>query len=215
MSLNKIKKRTLIFDKIIKKASINNHSRNRHLRIRVATKTNKVFKIIIKNNIKPKKILEIGCSTGYLLEGLRQHYNCKAYGVDTSIIAIKEGKKLFKKINLTYGMFEKSKLKNSKYDIIICGFFLFMLPPSKILNLFSNIDLSLNPGGHVIIFDFFNDKNSFKLKDYSHNKNLSVYRWNYKQVFLSLPNYYKKDIIKNYSKAVKDYVEVSLIEKKF
>lgn len=205
----------MTFEKIIKKASINNHKRNRYARIEVASKKNLVFKIILKNNIKPKKVLEIGSSTGYLLEGLRQNYNCKAYGIDTSKNAITEGKKLFKKINLTHGMFENSKFKKLKYDLIICGFFLFMLPPTKILNLFSIIDESLNPGGYVIINDFFNKNKSFKIKDYKHEKKLKVYRWDYKQVFLSLPYYYKKDIHKVFHSKMKDFVEISLLKKKF
>tara|TARA_B100000787_G_scaffold169111_1_gene159393 strand:- start:2043 stop:2666 length:624 start_codon:yes stop_codon:yes gene_type:complete len=203
----------MTFEKIIKKASIENHRRNRYARIKVATKKNLVFKIISKNKIKPKKILEIGSSTGYLLESFRKNYNSQCYGIDTSKSAISEGKKLFKKINLTYGMFEDSKLKNLKYDLIICGFFLFMLPPSKILNLFSEIDKSLNNGGYVIINDHYNKSNSFEIKDYKHEKKLKVYRWDYKKIFLSLPYYQKKDIIKSYHPGIKDYIEVSLMKK--
>ena len=203
----------MTFEKIIKKASIENHRRNRYARIKVATNKNLVFKIILKNKIKPKKILEIGSSTGYLLESFRKNYNSQCYGIDTSKSAISEGKKLFKKINLTYGMFEDSKLKNLKYDLIICGFFLFMLPPSKILNLFSEIDKSLNNGGYVIINDHYNKSNSFEIKDYKHEKKLKVYRWDYKKIFLSLPYYQKKDIIKSYHPGIKDYIEVSLMKK--
>jgi ubiquinone/menaquinone biosynthesis C-methylase UbiE len=203
----------MTFEKIIKKASLNNHARNRHARIEAASKKNLVFQIISKNNIKPKKILEIGSSTGYLLESLRINFNCQCYGIDTSKSAITEGKKLFKNINLTYGMFEDSKLKNLKFDLIICGFFLFMLPPSKILNLFSKIDLSLKNEGHVVINDFYNKSNSFKVKDYKHEKKLKVYRWDYKKAFLSLPYYQKKDIIKRFDLNMKDFVEISLIKK--
>ena len=39
--------------------------------------------------------------------------------------------------------------------LLFVVFFLFMLPPTKILNLFSMIDKNLNPGGYVIINDFF------------------------------------------------------------
>ena len=201
------------FEKIIKKASIKNHERNRYFRIKIASKENLVFKIISKSKIKPKKVLEIGSSTGYLLERLRKSLNCKCYGVDTSKTAIAEGKKLFKNINLVYGVFEKSKLKELKYDLIICGFFLFMLPPSKILKLFSTIDLSLNDGGHIIIYDFYNKPKSFKIKEYKHEKKLKVYRWDYKSVFLSLPYFKKKKIFKKFHLKTKDYVEVSLIKK--
>ena len=80
----------MTFEKIIKKASIENHKRNRHARIKIASKENFVFKIISKNKIKPKKILEIGSSTGYLLESFRKKYNCQCYGIDTSKYAISE-----------------------------------------------------------------------------------------------------------------------------
>ena len=204
----------MTFEKIIKKASIENHKRNRHARIKIASKENFVFKIISKNKIKPKKILEIGSSTGYLLESFRKKYNCQCYGIDTSKYAISEGKKLFKKINLTHGLFELSKLKDLKYDIIICGFFLFMLPPSKVLNLFSKIDSSLNSGGYIVINDFYNKANSFKIRNYKHEKKLKVYRWDYKKIFLSLPYYKKKDIFKYYDHKSKDFIEVSLMKKK-
>jgi ubiquinone/menaquinone biosynthesis C-methylase UbiE len=186
----------MTFEKIIKKASNANHRRNRYARIKAEGEKSKVFKIVLQNKIKPKKILEIGSSTGFVLENFRIKYNSKCYGIDTSKSAISEGKKLFKKINLTHGMFENSKLKNFKYDIIICGFFLFTLPPSKILKLFSEIDSSLNDGGYVVIKDFYNKSNSFKIKDYRHEKKLKVYRWDYKKIFLSLPYYQKIDIIK-------------------
>ena len=112
-------------------------------------------------------------------------------------------------------MFENSKLKNFKYDIIICGFFLFTLPPSKILKLFSEIDSSLNDGGYVVIKDFYNKSNSFKIKDYRHEKKLKVYRWDYKKIFLSLPYYQKIDIIKYHEphKRTNEYLEVSLMKK--
>jgi ubiquinone/menaquinone biosynthesis C-methylase UbiE len=205
----------MTFEKIIKKASNANHRRNRYARIKAEGEKSKVFKIVLQNKIKPKKILEIGSSTGFVLENFRIKYNSKCYGIDTSKSAISEGKKLFKKINLTHGMFENSKLKNFKYDIIICGFFLFTLPPSKILKLFSEIDSSLNDGGYVVIKDFYNKSNSFKIKDYRHEKKLKVYRWDYKKIFLSLPYYQKIDIIKYYEphKRTNEYLEVSLMKK--
>ena len=125
------------FNSSIRKAAISNHIRNRRLRIKIADNNNPVFKAIVKNKIKGKTILEIGCSTGYLLEALRSKLGAKCFGVDISSAAIKEGKKLFKKIKLYNSFFESSKLKNKKYDLIILGYFLFLLPIDKVLTLFS------------------------------------------------------------------------------
>ena len=80
----------MTFEKIIKKASLNNHKRNRHARIEPASKKNLVFQMILKNKLKPKTILEIGSSTGYLLESLRTNLNSQCFGIDTSKSAISE-----------------------------------------------------------------------------------------------------------------------------
>ena len=200
------------FEKIIKLVSINNHSRNRKKRIEVATKNNDLYNFIIKNKIKPKKILEIGCSTGYILEALRREIKSRCYGIDTSKTAIDEGKKLFKNISLRQGFFETSSLSKKKYDLIICGFFLFMLPPNKVLNLFNKIDYSLQDKGYVLIYDFSN--NLFKLKKYKHDKRLKVYRWDYKKIFQSLPYYNTVRVSKIYKKQMKDFIEMSLLQKR-
>ena len=88
-----------------------------------------------------------------------------------------------------------------------------MLPPSKILKLFSTIDTSLNDDGYIVIYDFYNKPKSFKIKEYKHEKKLKVYRWDYKSVFLSLPYFKKKKVLKKFHLKTKDYVEVSLIQK--
>ena len=198
------------FNNIIKKIGDDNHKRNRKFRIEV-NKNHPVVKLILKNKIKPKKILEIGCSTGFVLETIRNFTKAKCYGIDVSKKAIIEGKKNFKKVNLKVGLFENQKTKKSNFDLIISGFFLFLLPPEKILNLFDKIDKSLKYNGHLIIYDFYNYK--FKKKKYKHNKQIKVYRWDYKKIMLSLPYY--KLIHKNkiFKKNMKDFVEVSLIQK--
>ena len=74
----------MTFEKLIKRASISNHKRNRHARKVAASKKHLVFQMILKNKLKPKKILEIGSSTGYLLESLRTNFNSQCFGIDTS-----------------------------------------------------------------------------------------------------------------------------------
>ena len=59
------------FEKIIKKSTIKNHIRNRLSRIIIANNNHMVIKAIKKKKLKPKTVLEIGCSTGYVLEKIR------------------------------------------------------------------------------------------------------------------------------------------------
>jgi len=199
------------FEKTILKATNDNHFRHKIARSTIASDKHPIVKAIIKNKIKSKRLLEIGCSTGFILKKISNLTNAKCYGIDASQLAIKDGKKLFKGIKLFHGLIEKSKLKNDKFDLIILGFFLFLMPPNKILNLFNIVDSMLKNNGKLIIYDMHNI--DFKKKNYKHNKNLSTFRWDFKNVFLSLPYYklvHKK--INRYKKS-NDKTEISILKK--
>ena len=100
--------------------------------------------------------MEIGCSTGFVLKKINTLTKARCYGIDASKEAINDGKKLFKGIKLYQGIIEKHKLKDRKFDVIILGFFLFLMPPKKILNLFNIIDNMLKDKGKLIIYDMHN-----------------------------------------------------------
>ena len=82
---------------------------------------------------------------------------------------------------------------------------------AKTLKFFSKIDESLDKNSHVIIYDFHNKK--IKKKKYKHDKGLNVYRWDYKKLLMAMPNYKIKGYIKNYSKKMKDFEEISILKK--
>ena len=83
---------------IFLKATDDNHLRNRKKRILVASENHPVIRILKKTNIKPKKVLEIGCSTGFVLKKIKVILKSKCEGIDLSKKAIREGKTLFKDI---------------------------------------------------------------------------------------------------------------------
>ena len=199
------------FEKIILKAANDNHARHKISRAAIAPDKHPVVNAIKKNKIKSKKLLEIGCSTGFVLKKISSLTNAKCYGIDASRKAINDGKKLFKDIKLFHGIIEESKLKKEKFDLIILGFFLFLMPPNKILDLFNIVDNMLKINGQIIIYDMHNI--GFKKKNYKHNINLSTFRWDFKNVFLSLPYYklvHKK--IDRYKKS-NDKTEISILRK--
>ena len=199
------------FDKIITKVTNDNHKRNRLIRLKKVDKYHPVIKLLKIKKIRTKKLLEIGCSTGFVLKRIKEITNADCYGIDASQNAISEGKKIFNGIKLYSGTLEKSNLKKKKFDLIIFGFFLFLLPPEKILNLFSIVDNMLNNGGKIIIYDFY-AKNFNKIK-YKHKKGLFSYKWNFKNVFLSLPQYKLVYLKVEKYKKTNDKIEVSLLKK--
>jgi ubiquinone/menaquinone biosynthesis C-methylase UbiE len=107
------------------------------------------------NLIKGKTILEIGCCNGKKLDQYRRYLkSSKTIGIDLSKKSISEGKKLYKKITFkNISSLQINKI-HTKFDIIICGFFLYLLDREEIFNQFNLIYKKLNTDGYLIIEDF-------------------------------------------------------------
>lgn len=138
----------------------------------------RIIDLIKQNNLKPKSILEIGCATGIKLnqyqENLKTNIN---YGIDLSSKAINFGKKKYKKLKLLkLSSLEINKIKKN-FDLIICGFFLYLLDREEIFNQFNLIYKKLTTNSHLIINDFdpvFKHTNTS-----THNKNLKSFKMSY------------------------------------
>jgi len=130
------------------------------------------------NNLKPKSILEIGCANGIRLNDYSNILRSKTnYGIDVSSYAIKNAKKKFNRLNfLKISSLEINKIRKN-FDLIICGFFLYMLDREEIFNQFNLIYKKLNENGYLIIEDF--DPLFKHTNNSSHNKNLKSFKMSY------------------------------------
>jgi len=130
------------------------------------------------NLIKGKTILEIGCCNGKKLDQYRRYLkSSKTIGIDLSKKSISEGKKLYKRITFkNISSLQINKI-HIKFDIIICGFFLYLLDREEIFNQFNLIYKKLKTDGYLIIEDFdpmfkHSNKNIY-------HKSLTSFKMNY------------------------------------
>ena len=111
-----------------------------------------------KINIRPKKVLEIGCSNGRSLNNYknylqRRKVKCECYGIDLSKKAIKDGRKKYNNLKFfNYSSLQLEKF-NFKFDLIICGFFLYLLDRDLIFRQFDLVYKKLNKNGFLLIND--------------------------------------------------------------
>lgn len=167
--------------KIAKKEADNFLKRNLHFYNSpesLDTKDYRILDLIKVNNLRPKSVLEIGCATGIRLNQYQNILNTKInYGIDLSSKAINLGRKKYKKLKLLkLSSLEINKIKVN-FDLIICGFFLYLLDRKEIFNQFNLIYKKLKLNGYLIINDF---DPLFKHSNTSmHNKNLRSFKTSY------------------------------------
>jgi SAM-dependent methyltransferase len=171
----------------------------------------KIVDLIKTTKITPKNILEIGCGTGIKLDFMRKELktlkNC--IGIDLSKKAIKYGKKNFTSIKL-YKMSSLDIYKiKKKFDLVICGFFLYLLDREDIFKQFDLIYKKINYNGYLIIEDFEplfkhtnidnRNKNNLKIFKQSYTNfliNSGLFKLIYKSI-LEMPKRDKRTFLSN------------------
>lgn len=169
--------------------------RNKEYMLNYSSDKDQVINLLKKYNLKPKSLLEIGCSAGYRLNGIKKIFkSCNVFGIEPSGKAIKYGKKHFKKVNFKRGTAENlSNYKNESIDIIIVGFVFYAIDRNIIFKVVAEIDRVLKNNGTLIIIDFFSETSSKTA--YKHIKDFAAYSYkqNYSEIFTASKLYYLFD----------------------
>tara|TARA_B100000989_G_scaffold185439_1_gene139558 strand:- start:508 stop:1167 length:660 start_codon:yes stop_codon:yes gene_type:complete len=115
----------------------------------------KIVNLIKNNNLRAENLLEIGCVNGYKLNQYSKLLKSKkSYGVDLSKKSIRDGKRKYKNLKLlNISSLQINRIK-IKFDLIICGFFLYQLDRELIFNQFDLIFNKIKEKGFLLIIDF-------------------------------------------------------------
>ena len=169
--------------------------RNKAVLLNYSVEKDRVVSLIKKYNLNPEAILEIGCSGGYRLNGLKSIYpKVVVHGIEPSAKAIEFGRKSYPDVNYIHGTADNlCGIEDSSLDIVIVGFVFYVIDRNIIFKVAAEIDRVLKNGGILIIVDFFSETS---LKNvYEHIKDFSAYSFkqNYDEIFTSSKLYYLLD----------------------
>jgi ubiquinone/menaquinone biosynthesis C-methylase UbiE len=131
----------------------------------------------IGNNKKEKKILELGCGNGWLVNRLSEIENTVVRGMDVNISELKQAARIFgAKENVLFlcgDVFEiEPKPPEHKFDYIILSAVLaYFENPARLINKLFGF---LNPGGEVHILDspFYKDTHAAKIRSQKYFESL-------------------------------------------
>lgn len=138
-------------------------------------------------DIIPKNVLEIGCSNGWRLEGLRKKYKCRCSGIDPSSKAINYGKKSYPEIELKVSAANTLPYKNNIFDTIIIGCCLYLCDRNKLFKIAYEVDRVLTDNGNLFMRDF-NPNFAYK-NEYCHSEGVFSYKMKYGNMFIWNPVY--------------------------
>lgn len=138
------------------KSADNNFRRNLEARKGPATGNHAIIRSLRFLRLDLFSVLEIGCSTGFVLETIRRDGVKEAFGIDISTEAIAYATEHFPQCQFACGQLLDlpAVLGARKYDCVILGFYLFVVSPEKWLKHIDQALALINDGGYLLIYDF-------------------------------------------------------------
>lgn len=171
----------------VKGSGDRNFERMRKERSFPALDTHPIIKSYLSFDLRPSTILEVGCTTGYVLEKLRQISNATCTGIDISEKAIMHGRECFPMLDLKCINGETYDYGESNFDLVIFGGCLFEFDPTTLFKVFASADKSLKDQGHIFIWDFLSIGPI--RRPYRHESETVIHKMDYLNFFLASPFY--------------------------
>jgi SAM-dependent methyltransferase len=160
-----------------------------HLRNKDKDKIDPVFDATEAAGIKPEAVIEVGCGTGWRLAKYHSKYNSYAVGIEPSLDACIEGRKVHPMVTIfrngaAYGVKNCGETAN----LLIFGFCLYVVDRRDLAMIADDADAAVRDGGHLVIHDFDPDY-PHKVK-YHHVPGLYTYKMDYSKLWLANPAYF-------------------------
>lgn len=143
----------------------------------------------IASHVLPSdRILEIGTANGRTLEQIRLLSGCRAVGVDPSPLAIADGRSRHEQLDLQVASADRLPFASSEFDVVVLGFFLYLVDRARLFAVVSEVDRVLRPGaGRLVVTDF--DPPTPTRRQFEHSPGHLSFKQNYPQLWLANPQY--------------------------
>jgi ubiquinone/menaquinone biosynthesis C-methylase UbiE len=151
--------------------------------------------------LRPKHVLEIGCSNGWRLEAINFEFDCACYGIDP---AIEKTVNINDNVTLMRGIASNlSAIFSHTIDTLIYGFCLYLCDPEDYFLIATEADRVLQHNGVLIIHDFPRSRFPFKVP-YEHKEGVESYHYDFAKLWSWHPFYEVQDASKDETLVILD-----------
>lgn len=106
-------------------------------------------------NVKPRSILDLGCSSGTRLAALCRLYTAHGTGVEPSAAAIDEARARDPHLTWQVGTLDAHPPLHGPFDLVVVSFVLHWIDRRRLLTSLAALDAQVADGGCVVISDFY------------------------------------------------------------
>lgn len=119
-------------------------------------KTDQPLEMLRRFGVKPRRVLELGCSNGARLAWLRDEWGAEVVGSDVSAAAVADGRERYG-LDLRHGP-AGAGVGESGFDLVVLSFVLHWVEREKLDAVLAAVDAALAKDGLVMLGDFAADQ---------------------------------------------------------
>lgn len=153
------------------------------------------LELIKRNNLKIKKVAEVGAYNGFRLAFLAQNYDCKSVAFEPSQKAIEDGKDRYPYITFCCNTASKLDADDASFDMVIVSFVFHWIDRKTLLRSASEIDRILADGGWLIISDCLVEYPQRSRYHHLQKQEVWTYKQSYEDIFIATNCYTLVDSI--------------------
>ncbi|HQF56090.1 MAG TPA: methyltransferase domain-containing protein [Fibrobacteria bacterium] len=143
---------------------------------------------LLRMGIRPRSILEIGCSNGWRLASLRDKFpDARLAGLEPSQEAVEAGKARWG-LDLRVGTADELPFHDGEFDLVIFGGCLYLCDRADLFRIAWQADRVLADTGFVCLWDYASKVPYANA--YSHRDGLRSFKMDYPSMFLWNPDYW-------------------------
>lgn len=147
-----------------------------------------VVDVLHRNGVRASRVLEVGCADGGRVAHLAEAWGSQTVvGIEPSRAAVTSGKGRFPGVSFIVGTHRRVGGGLGTFDLVVLGFFLYLLPREDLFRTVTAVDEVLAAGGHLAIYDF--DPGSARRRPYSHDERVTTWKTDHAALFRSNPQY--------------------------
>lgn len=146
------------------------------------------LRLIRDLGLAPRRVLEVGAGTGWRLADLSRDAAAPwTLALEPSRAATGAGQERYPAVTFARASAEALPVADGSFDLVVLGFFLYLVDRRDLFAVASECDRVLADGGALVLLDFFAERPHKNV--YAAQPDLFSYKMDYRKMFLWNPAY--------------------------
>lgn len=151
----------------------------------IRARIDKIFRVLDTNEIRPRRVLEVGAAGGLLLAEMHDRYGAECLGIEPSASAVEFARGARDGIEMRQGVAsELPEDQTGHFDLVIAKGVFCWIGREELLRSIAELDRVLAEGGYLLIVDYLPEYPTKNRNTHVEDEEIFCYKIDHAKIFL-------------------------------